>query len=306
MLNSFFLFLNVLVKTPKRSLSRTAPVYKPSRPFVARVVASLPLVEKGSADEVRHIVLDLGDSGLEYLEGQSIGVVPPGTRADGKPHKVRLYSIASCSLADEGFPNTVSLCVKRDVFEDGETGEIHRGLCSNYLCDASVGDELVCTGPVGKTFLLPRDASLPLMLFAAGTGIAPYRGFLDFIRREIGGWKGGVRLFFGAKTRRELLYRNEENDDLEKWKGAGVRIHYALSREQTNATGGKMYVQDRLKENMEEILPWVQSERFCLFVCGLKGIEAGIDEAFAERLGADFKAFKKRMRQEGKWNVEVY
>ena len=83
------------------------------------------------------------------LEGQSIGIVPPGARPDGKPHDIRLYSIASARDGEKRNANNVSLTVKRT----------EGGVASNYLCDLKVGDKVQVTGPFGATFLMPNDPS---------------------------------------------------------------------------------------------------------------------------------------------------
>src|SRR6185503_11135035 len=70
-------------------------LYQPERPVIATVSGNLRLTEPGTSSEIHHIVLDLGTTAFPLLEGQSIGVLPPGLDAEGKPHRVRLYSVAS-------------------------------------------------------------------------------------------------------------------------------------------------------------------------------------------------------------------
>ncbi|EOY15044.1 Ferredoxin-NADP(+)-oxidoreductase 1, putative isoform 3 [Theobroma cacao] len=82
---------------------------------------------------------------VPYREGQSIGVTPEGIDKNGKPHKLRLYSIASSALGDFGTSQTVSLCVKRLVYTN-EQGEIVKGVCSNFLCDLKPGADGTITG----------------------------------------------------------------------------------------------------------------------------------------------------------------
>src|SRR3954447_25115752 len=145
-------------------------LYRVSSPGVARVLSNCRLTPPG-CDDVRHLVLDL--SGLEYrfVEGQSLGVLPPGVDERGRPHKLRLYSIASTRSGDDGSGTTASLCVKRVVYNDPTTGEEHRGVASHYLCDFQPGEDVLVTGPSGKSFLLPDDPGANLILVATGTGI---------------------------------------------------------------------------------------------------------------------------------------
>ena len=78
---------------------------------------------------------------MPYAEGQSIGIIAEGTDKNGKPHKLRLYSIASSAPGDYGDGKTVSLCVKRLIYEDEDGNEV-RGVCSNYICDLKKGDKV--------------------------------------------------------------------------------------------------------------------------------------------------------------------
>src|SRR5262249_41762506 len=152
---------------------------------------------------------DLSELDFRFLEGQSLGVLPPGVDERGRPHKLRLYSIASTRLGDDGRGTSVSLCVKRVLDRDPTTGLEHRGVASHYLCDLRPGDEVQVTGPAGKTFLLPDNPGTDLILVATGTGIAPFRAFLHRLYGELPRWTGTVWLFFGVRTEAECLYRDE-------------------------------------------------------------------------------------------------
>jgi len=83
------------MEVKKYSIPESTTVYKPKAPFMARVISNTELTEKNSSEEVRNIILDVSNSGIHYIEGQSIGIIPPGERKAGKAHKARLYSIAS-------------------------------------------------------------------------------------------------------------------------------------------------------------------------------------------------------------------
>ena len=90
-------------------------LYKPKAPFEAKVAENYSLLADGAIGRVNHITFDLsgGEPQLHYVEGQSIGVIPDGVDAKGKPHKLRLYSIASTRHGDNMQDNTVSLCVRQ-------------------------------------------------------------------------------------------------------------------------------------------------------------------------------------------------
>ena len=103
------------VTTPAASKPATAhaqvPVnlYKPKNPFVGTVTENYSLLQDGAIGRVNHITFNLegGDPQLHYVEGQSIGIIPDGEDAKGKPHKLRLYSIASTRHGDDMADNTV-------------------------------------------------------------------------------------------------------------------------------------------------------------------------------------------------------
>ena len=121
------------------------------------------------------MILDFGGAVFPVLEGQSIGIVAPGADKDGKPHKIRLYSVASPREGEKSGANNLSLTVKRE-------GD---GVCSNYICDLKKGDSVQVTGPFGATFLMPDDPSANILMICTGTGSAPFRGFTERRRRNM-------------------------------------------------------------------------------------------------------------------------
>jgi benzoyl-CoA 2,3-dioxygenase component A len=141
------------------------------------------------------------------LEGQSIGIIPPGTDAEGRPHHPRQYSIASPRNGERPGYNNLSLTVKR-VLEDHQ-GQPVRGVASNYLCDLKVGDKVQVIGPFGASFLMPNHPRSHIVMICTGTGSAPMRAMTEWRRRlrQSGKFEGGkLMLFFGARTQEELPY----------------------------------------------------------------------------------------------------
>ena len=296
-----------MLETARRLNGVAIPLnlYRVSSPGIARVVASERLTPEGR-DEVRHIVLDLSGLEYRYLEGQSLGVLTPGVDAAGRPHKLRLYSIASARLGDDGRGQSAALCVKRVVYADPLTGEPHRGVASNYLCDLRPGDPVAVTGPAGKVLLLPEVPTRPLILVATGTGIAPFRAFLRRIYRELPEWPGTVYLFFGVRTEAEYLYRAELESLRDR---PGFRLVTAFSREQATADGRRMYVQDRMAEHIEPLWDLLARREGILYICGLKGMEDGIEAVVRARAAADgvsWPEFRDVLRREGRLLIETY
>ncbi|BAC90236.1 ferredoxin--NADP(+) reductase [Gloeobacter violaceus] len=282
-------------------------IYRPASPFRGKALQNINLTPDDPDNDVRHVVLDLSGGDLRYFEGQSIGIVPPGTDAQGKPHKLRLYSIASSRIGDNKDGKTVSLCVKRVVYKHPETGEIVRGVASNFICDLAPGDDVSITGPTGKTFLLPEDPSTNLVLIATGTGIAPFRAFLRRIYDEMDTpWQGKVWLFFGMQNSNSYLYQ----DELAGYTAKGdFEIVEAISREQKNAQGGRMYVQHRIAEHAAALWELISGGNTYTYICGLKGMEDGIDDAFTAAAAAKdtvWKDYRYNLKQSGFWHVETY
>lgn len=280
--------------------------YKPNAPLEAKVIATHRLTADDSPNDVRHIVFDLSHSELKYVEGQSIGILPPGEDANGRPHKLRLYSIASPAVGDDGQGNSVSLCVKRANTTDPETGVVYRGVCSNYLCDLPVGATAKITGPVGKSFVMPQTPNANLIMVATGTGIAPFRAFLHNRYNQKTQESGQNWLFFGAQTRKDYLYQ----DELDAYaKNESCHIVTAFSREEQNAQGGRMYVQHRLIEHGQTIFNLLQQPQTYFYICGLRGMESGILEGLQEaarQQGVEWEAFFAQLKSEKRWHVEVY
>lgn len=280
--------------------------YKPNSPYKAKVLGNTLLTDPDSPNDVRHIIFDIADSDLKYLEGQSIGILPPGTDANGKPHKLRLYSIASPAVGEDGQGKTVALCVKRANTTDPETGVVYKGVCSNFLNDLKPGDTADITGPVGKSFLMPNIADANLIMIATGTGIAPFRGFLHNRYHKRTSEKGECWTFFGAQTRKDYLYKEE----LEGYQQhPGNHLVTAFSREEKTADGKKMYVQERLYEHRKELIALLKKPQTTLFICGLRGMEEGIHDALTrgcQELGEEWSVLYDQLKAEKRWHVEVY
>ncbi|MDX2272562.1 MAG: ferredoxin--NADP(+) reductase [Cyanobacteriota bacterium] len=283
-------------------------LYRPNAPLVGKVVETYSLVGEGAPGLTKHIILSLPDPNFRYVEGQSIGIIPPGTDAKGKPHKPRLYSIASTRYGDDGEGKTVSLSIKRAEYVDTTTGQPGVGVCSGFLTDAQVGDDVMITGPAGKTFLLPEDANATLILIATGTGIAPFRAFIKHLFEEDPSFTGNIWLFFGVPTSSTLLY----HEDLERYRqlyGDRFRVDYAISREQKNDKGEKMYVQNRMAEYSHELWDLLQKPSTYTYICGLKGMEDGINaimNPLAEAAGLEWSKFQKDLKKSDKWHEETY
>jgi len=289
-------------------------LYKPKDPFIGTVIDNYSLLAEGAIGRVNHITFDLagGDPQLRYVEGQSIGIIPDGTDANGKPHKLRLYSIASTRHGDNMADHTVSLCVRQLEYE--KDGQTIYGVCSSFLCDIEAGAKVKITGPVGKEMLLPDDEEANIIMLATGTGIAPMRTYLrrmfEPTEREANGWKfrGKAWLFMGAPKTANLLYEDDFNRYVAEYPD-NFRYTKAISREEQNSKGGRMYIQDRVLEHAEEIFTMIEDPKTHVYMCGLRGMEPGIDEAMtaaAAAKGIDWSELRPQLKKAERWHVETY
>jgi ferredoxin--NADP+ reductase len=297
--------------TKKESADIPVNLYRPNQPFVGKCLSNEELVRKGGEGTVRHLTFDLSGGDLRYLEGQSIGIIPEGTDDKGKPHKLRLYSIASTRHGDHLDDKTVSLCVRKLEYKHPETGAKVEGVCSSYLTQLAVGAPIKITGPVGKEMLLPDDPNATIVMMATGTGIAPFRAFIWRMlkeKHENYQFKGLAWLVFGVAYTANVLYK-EELEALQAEFPDNLRLTYAISREQQNAQGGKMYIQHRIQENADQLWELVQKDNTHVYICGLKGMEGGIDEGMASaasKNGVVWADYQRTLKKAGRWHVETY
>ncbi|MEL4894886.1 ferredoxin--NADP reductase [Crocosphaera sp. Alani8] len=286
-------------------------IYKPKAPYIGKCIENYPLVAEGGSGIVQHITFDISGGDLHYLEGQSLAIIPPGTDEKGKPQKSRLYSIASTRHGDKVDDKTISLCVRQLEYEHPETKETVYGVCSTYLCNLEVGADVAMWGPVGKEMLLPDEEDANIIMLATGTGIAPFRSFLwrmFFENNPEYKFKGNSWLIFGVPYTANVLYKDQLEEIQTKYPD-NFELTYAVSREQKNSEGGRMYIQHRVAEQAEKLWTMLQDPKTHLYMCGLKGMESGLEEglsAFASKQGVEWPDFVKQLKKEHRWHVEVY
>jgi ferredoxin--NADP+ reductase len=300
---------------PKKHADVPVNIYRPNAPFVGKCVSNDGLLGEGGIGMVQHVKFDISAGDLRYFEGQSIGIIPPGKDNKGKPNKIRLYSIASTRHGDDVDDKTVSLCVRKLEYKDEKTGKEVEGVCSTFLCNLKPGDDVQITGPTGKEMLLPEDPEANVIMMATGTGIAPFRAYLwrmfkDNERHANPDYqfRGLAWLVFGVATTPNVLYKGELEEIQHKYPD-NFKLSYAISREQKNAEGGKMYIQDRIAENADELWSLIQQEKTHVYICGLKGMETGIDAALttaASKSDVKWSEYRSQMKRAGRWHVETY
>ena len=275
----------------------------PARSVSATVVGNVRVTDVGRDYDTHHIVLDFGDVTFPVLEGQSIGIIPPGTDADGRPHFPRQYSVASPRNGERPGYNNVSLTVKR-VLEDHQ-GRPVRGVASNYLCDLKVGDAIEATGPFGVSFLMPNHPKSAIVMICTGTGSAPMRAMTEWRRRlrKAGRFDGGkLMLFFGARTKEELPYFGPLGNLPRDF----IDINFAFSR---TVGEPKRYVQDAMRERSADLAALIMDPDAYFYVCGLKAMEDGVVTALRDiaiEAGLDWETHGQALKRDGRLHLETY
>jgi benzoyl-CoA 2,3-dioxygenase component A len=230
-----------------------------------------------------------------------VGVLPPGSDADGKPHHVRLYSVASPRNGERPGYNNLSLTVKR-VTEDHE-GRPVRGVASNYLCDLQKGERVAVAGPYGSTFLMPNHPGASLLMVCTGTGAAPMRAMTERRRRRIALKEGGeLMLFFGARARGELPYFGP----LMRLPREFIDVNLAFSRE---PAGPRQHVQELIRARGADVVRLLQDEDCYVYLCGHKRMEAGVHQVFDEvcqQHGVRWSRLLPELNQASRFHVETY
>jgi len=275
--------------------------------ITATVVGNVRVTEVGRSAghdyDTHHIVLDFGALPFPVLEGQSIGVVPPGADAAGRAHHPRQYSIASPRNGERAGYNNISLTIKR-VLEDHQ-GRPVRGVASNYMCDLAVGDTVQVIGPFGASFLMPNHPRSHIVMICTGTGSAPMRAMTEWRRRlrASGKFDGGkLMLFFGARTQQELPYFGP----LQNLPKDFIDINFAFSR---TAGQPKRYVQDAMRERAADLAALLKDPNTFFYVCGLKSMEEGVVLALrdvAQQAGLDWETVGAALKKQGRLHLETY
>ncbi|MDZ4396393.1 benzoyl-CoA 2,3-epoxidase subunit BoxA [Hydrogenophaga sp.] len=273
----------------------------------ATVVGNLRVTEvgktAGSDYDTHHVVLDFGAMPFPVLEGQSIGVIPPGVDANGKPHHARQYSIASPRNGERVGHNNLSLTIKR-VLEDHQ-GQPVRGVASNFMCDLKVGDKVEVIGPFGTSFLMPNHPKSNIVMICTGTGSAPMRAMTEWRRRlrASGKFEGGkLMLFFGARSQEELPYFGP----LQNLPKDFIDTNFAFSR---TPGAPKRYVQDAMRERAADLAVLLQDPNTYFYVCGLKSMEEGVVLSLrdvAQGAGLSWDTIGAALKKEGRLHLETY
>lgn len=279
--------------------------YDTKKQFFAVVKKSRRLSPDDS-EEVREIVLEVKQPDFTCKIDQSFGVLVKKSDEFGNTLHHRLYSVADLPAKTKG-KTRITMLVKRCNYVDEFSGELQYGIASNYLCNRKVGDEIIITGPYPLAFKIPEDHNANLILIGMGTGIAPFRAFIKHIYNHVKDWRGRILLFYGARSGLELLYQNEEDDDLTNYysKETFKAIHAFSPRPLWN---DPVVLDQAIEDRSEEILEMLTLQNTYVYVAGHEKVRQGLDKAFSSVVGSQekWKDEKEKLEHSGKWVELIY
>lgn len=214
----------------------------------------------------------------------------------------RLYSVAASLRA---YPDQVHFIV--DVIRYESHGRLRKGVCSSFLADRADNAPVPVYPSSAKHFHLPEDQEVPIIMVGPGTGVAPFRAFLQ--ERAVLGAKGKNWLFYGAQREAcDFAYR----EDFDRFQRDGIltRLNCAWSRDQAH----KVYVQHSMLENAAEIWKWIDAEGGQFFVCGdarrmAKDVDAALRKIVLEQGGKTAEQaseYVEKLKNDKRYKRDVY
>lgn len=240
-----------------------------------------------NTEEIREIILEVKDPKFDCEVDQSFGVLVNATGDFGNTFHHRLYSVADLPEQVNG-NKKITMLVKRCSYVDDFNGEEYKGVASNYLCDRKKGDEITLTGPFQLPFKVPEDKTANMILIGMGTGIAPFRAFIKHIYKNVEGWEGKIRLFYGARSGLELLYLNDKDGDLTNYydKGTFEAFHALSPRPQWSDS---IELEKALEAQTAELKELLSQSNTYVYVAGYANILNKLNIAFSNILGSEEK-----------------
>ena len=213
----------------------------------------------------------------------------------------RMYSISSSLKAH---PDQVHFTI--DVVHYASRGRMRKGVCSTFLAERTQNAP-VPVFPNASKFRLPEDGSTPVIMVGPGTGVAPFRAFLQ--ERQATGAKGKNWLFFGSQHRHCNYFYENEFEQM-KHDGFLTRLDLAWSRD----SAGKSYVQHKMSENADEIWKWLDGEGAHFFVCGdarrmAKDVDAALRKVAQEKGGKseeETNQYIEKLKGDKRYKRDVY
>jgi sulfite reductase (NADPH) flavoprotein alpha-component len=292
----------------REGLLRHYQITQPSKQFLEAIVE-----QSQNASELRELIHPDRKRELEHylwgreiidflLDTPSIRFGPDEFVSKLRKLLPRLYSVASSLKA---FPEQVHFVVASVRYESH--GRKREGVATTYLADRLDRNTPVSMFVhVAKGFRLPEDTDKPIIMVGPGTGVAPFRAYLQ--ERKAIGASGRNWLFFGEQRSGCDYFYQDEFESFRK-EGLLTRLHTAFSRDQAY----KVYVQQRLLENAKEVYAWLQ-EGAHFYVCGdearmAKDVDIALHQIVAKEGGLSPEAaaaYVEALRKEKRYKRDVY
>jgi len=275
--------------------------------YTATVLSTEAITEAGSDVEVRELVLAVDKHEFNFELGQSIGVLVEGPKEFGRSLHHRLYTVADLPQKDEQGNPELTIVVRRCNYIDEYSGEEYIGVNSNFLCDRRKGDTVTITGPFGMPFQVPEDKNANLFLIGMGTGIAPFRALVKHIYKNVGHWKGKIRLLYGARSGLELLYMNEKRDDFTNYYDEDTFEAFKALSPRPNWADPIAWDQ-AIEDRADEIWTLLSDEHTYVYVAGQKKIRDSLDALFSGMCGSEegWAETKAGLIEQGRWVELLY
>ncbi len=282
----------------------THPTTSESALHSARLLRSERITPTASKEEVRQLVFRTEDPAFDGKVGSCIRVMAPGQF--GNQYHSRLYSIADQDQSPKHSAE-FSICVRRCSYVDDFSGEEYAGVASNYLCDLRPGDAIEFAGPVGYPFAIPDNKNANIVMIGMGTGIAPFRGLIRLIYEKIGGWKGKVRLYYGARSGLEMLYMNDINNDLANYYDQPTfKAFQAVSPRPV--FDRPIELDKAIEQNAAELWEMLESMDCRVFIAGTGAMLDMVEKALAGVAGSTeaWRAKRDQLVAAGRWAEVLY
>jgi len=274
--------------------------------FISRGAVDLaPLLDKANAEQLKHYLTgwDEAHDVLDVLEEYpSISISPAELVESLRKSLPRLYSVASSQAAHPGQVHLLVVSVRYTI-----RGRLREGVCSTWMADRWPDQGLaeLYLQNQQKHFAMPSRTDVPLIMVGPGTGLAPFRAFLE--ERRVSGATGRNWLFFGEQRRGSDFFYEDQLAGYEK--DGFLRLDTAFSRDQA----AKVYVQHRMRENAKDLWAWLEDGAE-FFVCGDKErMAADVDAALHHiveteggKTAEQAKEYVEAMRQRKRYKRDVY
>jgi len=221
----------------------------------------------------------------------------------------RFYSISSSAKVHKESVHVTAVVIEYET----PTGRRNNGVCTKWMQPMIPGDDVVHKVPIyvrRSQFRLPNRVQTPVIMIGPGTGLAPFRGFIQerAWQKEQGKPVGETHLYFGCRNKdKDFIYREE----LEKFVDDGVlTLHTAFSRDQEK----KIYVSDRMREHMEKLWFLIGQKGAHVYVCGdakmmakdVRNIVLEVVKNGGEMTVEDAEKYVKKMEQQKRYSADVW